>query len=68
MYTRDNTNNKIELLSYDNSIGSTSLITLEPKTGIAYTGSIGHCIEPIDPHEQKQQKNQSQWASQMEEQ
>ena len=44
---RDNTNNKIEILSYFNSVGSTPTVTFETKTGIYDTGESGHYTKPI---------------------
>ena len=54
---RYKTNNKIEILSYVNSVGSTPPITLEPITVIACTGESVHYIKPSYPHEQKMANN-----------
>ena len=54
---RYKTNNKIEILSYVNSVRPTPLITLEPKILIVDKGVVGHYIKPSDPHEQKTSNN-----------
>ena len=54
---RDNTNNKIEILSYANSVASTPPITVEPKTVISDTGESLNHINPINPHEQTTDNN-----------
>ena len=48
----DKTNNKIEILKYINSIGSTPLKTIKHKTGITKPRTSVRYIKPIYPHEQ----------------
>ena len=68
MGPKDNNNNKIETLSCVKYAVSNPLITLETKTGIAYTVASGNYIKPSDPHEKKwPTSHKSQWVYQMEE-